>query len=110
MIYSFNEFSPSVDDSAFIAPGSAIIGHVITGSESSIWFNSVIRGDINSVTIGKQTNIQDGCLLHVTHQHSIVVDDRVKVGHGAILHGCSIGSECLIAMGAVVLDGAFIGS
>lgn len=108
-VLSFNGAAPSIDASAFIAPGANIIGRVSIGSESSVWFQCVLRGDINSITIGSQTNIQDGCLLHVTHKQALVIKDRVTAGHGAILHGCEIGDDCLIAMGAIVLDGAVIG-
>jgi carbonic anhydrase/acetyltransferase-like protein (isoleucine patch superfamily) len=108
-LFAFDGASPSIDQSAFVAPGAIVIGRVSIGRESSVWFQCVVRGDINAVTIGNQTNIQDGCLLHVTHRHALVVRDRVTVGHGAILHGCDIGSDSLIAMGAIVLDGAVIG-
>jgi gamma-carbonic anhydrase len=108
-LLSFDGAHPSIDDSCFIAPGATIIGRVSIGSQSSIWFQCVIRGDINGVTIGSQTNIQDGCLLHVTQRHALFIRDRVTVGHGAIVHGCDIGNDCLIAMGAIVLDGATVG-
>jgi gamma-carbonic anhydrase len=109
-VLSFDGAAPSVDASAFVAPGSTLIGRVSIGRESSIWFQCVIRADINSITIGNQTNIQDGCLLHVTHRQPLIVKDRVSVGHGAILHGCEIEDDCLIAMGATVLDGAVVGA
>jgi carbonic anhydrase/acetyltransferase-like protein (isoleucine patch superfamily) len=108
-LLTFDGASPSIDQTAFIAPTSVIIGRVAIGTESSIWFQCVVRGDINSITIGNQTNIQDGCLLHVTHRHPLIIRDRVTAGHGAILHGCEIGNDCLIAMGAIVLDGAVVG-
>ncbi|HEY9713002.1 MAG TPA: gamma carbonic anhydrase family protein, partial [Chroococcales cyanobacterium] len=82
--------------------------HIKEGA--SIWFNCVLRGDINRIDIGSNTNIQDGCLLHVTHKHPLFVGERVTVGHGAILHGCRIEADCLISMGAVVLDGAVVGA
>lgn len=108
-LFSFDGAAPSVDQTAFVAPGVTLVGRVSLGRESSIWFNCVVRGDINSITIGNQTNIQDASLLHVTHKHPLVIRDRVTVGHGAILHGCEVQSDCLIAMGAIVLDGAVIG-
>lgn len=108
-LFSFDGAAPSIDKTAFVAPNTTVVGRVSIGPESSIWFQSVLRGDINSITIGSQTNIQDGCLLHVTHRNALVVRDRVTVGHGAILHGCEIQSDCLIAMGAIVLDGAVVG-
>lgn len=107
--FSFDGASPSVDASAFIAPNATLIGRVTVGKDASIWFNCVVRGDINSIVIGNQTNIQDATLMHVTHRNSLIVRDRVTVGHGVILHGCEIGNDCLIAMGAIVLDGAVIG-
>lgn len=108
-LFSYDGAAPSVDQSAFIAPNATVVGRVSIGAESSIWFQCVLRGDINSIAIGSQTNIQDACLLHVTHRHPLVVKDRVTVGHGAILHGCEIKSDCLIAMGAIILDGAVVG-
>jgi carbonic anhydrase/acetyltransferase-like protein (isoleucine patch superfamily) len=108
-LFSYDGAAPSVDRTAFVAPGATLVGRVLVGPEASVWFNCVVRGDINSITIGNQTNIQDACLLHVTHKHPLVIRDRVTVGHGAILHGCEIQSDCLIAMGAIVLDGAVIG-
>jgi carbonic anhydrase/acetyltransferase-like protein (isoleucine patch superfamily) len=108
-LFSFDGASPSVDQKAFVAPNATVVGRVSIGPDSSVWFQCVARGDINSVTIGKQTNIQDACLLHVTHKNPLVIGDRVTVGHGAILHGCEIQSDCLVAMGAIVLDGAVVG-
>jgi carbonic anhydrase/acetyltransferase-like protein (isoleucine patch superfamily) len=108
-LFSFDGAAPSVDRTAFVAPGATLVGRVSVGREASVWFQCVVRGDINSITIGNQTNIQDACLLHVTHKHPLIIRDRVTVGHGAILHGCEVQSDCLIAMGAIVLDGAVIG-
>lgn len=105
----FENYKPSLHDSVFIAPTAVVIGRVEIGEGSSIWFNCVVRGDINRISIGSNTNIQDGSLLHVTHRHPLVVKERVTVGHGAILHGCTVESDCLISMGAVILDGALIG-
>lgn len=99
--------SPLIDESVFIADGAVIIGDVIIGKDSNIWFNSVIRGDVNYIKIGERTNIQDGCILHVTTvKYPLIIGDDVTVGHGAILHGAVIHSKCLIGMGAIVLDGA----
>jgi carbonic anhydrase/acetyltransferase-like protein (isoleucine patch superfamily) len=108
-LFSFDGAAPSVDRTAFVAPGAVLVGRVSVGREASVWFQCVVRGDINSITIGNQTNIQDACLLHVTHKHALIIHDRVTVGHGAILHGCEVQSDCLIAMGAIVLDGAIVG-
>lgn len=101
---------PAVPDSVFVAPTAVVIGSVRLGEQCSIWYNSVVRGDINEIRIGARTNVQDGCLLHVTHRHPLNLHDCITVGHGAILHGCTIESDCLIAMGAIVLDGAVVES
>jgi len=111
MIHSYGNNAPKIHPSVFIAPGVHIIGEVTIGKDSSIWFNSVIRGDINSVTIGERTNIQDGCILHVTHETgSLKIGDDVTIGHGAILHGCELSDSCLVGMGAIILDNAKINS
>jgi carbonic anhydrase/acetyltransferase-like protein (isoleucine patch superfamily) len=108
-VFSFQKSSPEIDTTCFIAPTAAVIGQAKIGSNSSIWFQTVIRADINSISIGKNSNIQDGCILHVTHEHPVVVEDNVTVGHGVILHGCHVQSNCLIGMGSTILDGAVIG-
>jgi len=108
-IFPLPDKPPQIDPSAWIAPTACIIGQVTLGADCSIWFNCVLRADINQIIIGTATNIQDGCLMHVTKDLSLSVGDRVTVGHGAILHGCKIDSDCLIGMGAIVLDGAQIG-
>lgn len=110
MLYSYGNMVPDVHESAFIAPTAVLVGQVTVGESASIWFNCVLRADINFINIGSDTNIQDGCLLHVTNQHPLIIEDRVTAGHGAIIHGCHIESDCLIAMGAVVLDGVIVGS
>jgi carbonic anhydrase/acetyltransferase-like protein (isoleucine patch superfamily) len=109
-LYKYAGFSPAVHESAFIAPTACLIGNVTVEEDASIWFHTVVRGDINAIRIGRSTNIQDGCLMHVTHHLGLSVGDRVTVGHGAVLHGCNIESDCLIAMGAIILDGARIGA
>ena len=96
--------------SVFIADSALVIGDVKIAEESSIWFGSVVRGDQEKITIGKQTNIQDHCTLHCSAGHPLVIKDRVTVGHGAIVHGCTIEDEVLVGMGAIILDGAHIGS
>ena len=110
MIHPFKEISPKIDDSAFVVESAQIIGDVVIGEESSVWFNAVIRGDVNHIRIGNYTNIQDGCVLHVARKtHPLIVGDEVTVGHNVTLHACTIGSRCLIGMGAVVMDGVEIG-
>ncbi len=110
MIASFEGKTPQIPESAYLAPGSTVIGDVRLGERVSLWFQSVVRADINYIEIGAETNIQDGCLLHVTQVHPLIVGDRVTVGHGVILHGCNIGDDCLIAMGSIILDGAVVES
>lgn len=109
MLIPYKEHHPKIEASVFIAPTATVIGRVELAAHVSIWFNTVIRADINSISIGPETNIQDGCLLHVTNVHPVVIGSRITVGHGAILHGCRIEDECLISMGAIILDGAVIG-
>ena len=86
-----------------------IIGDVVIGKESSVWFNAVIRGDINYIRIGERTNIQDGCVLHVRHkEYPLILGSNITVGHAAVLHACTIEDTCLVGMGAIVLDNARI--
>jgi carbonic anhydrase/acetyltransferase-like protein (isoleucine patch superfamily) len=102
---------PKIHASVFIAEGARIIGDVEIGSESSVWFNAVVRGDVHFIRIGEQTNIQDNCVLHVTHgKYPLQIGSRVTVGHNVVLHGCTIGDFCLIGMGAIVLDNARVNS
>lgn len=110
MIHPFKEKKPQIDASALIMESAQIIGDVVIGEESSVWFNAVIRGDVNHIRIGKYTNIQDGCVLHVARRTlPLLIGDEVTVGHNVILHACTIGPQCLIGMGAIVMDGADIG-
>lgn len=101
---------PVINESAFIAPGAVVVGDVTIGAESSVWYNSVVRGDMAPVSIGEQTNIQDLALLHVDVDLPCTVGSRVGVGHRAILHGCTVEDDCLIGMGAVILNGARVGA
>ncbi|MCK6255919.1 gamma carbonic anhydrase family protein [Fictibacillus sp. WQ 8-8] len=109
MNYTFNGKEPQIDESAFIAPGVHIIGDVKIGKESSIWFNSVLRGDEGPITIGDRCNVQDNCTLHLYEQYPLVLEDEVSIGHNVILHGCTVRKGALIGMGATILDGAEIG-
>lgn len=109
-IIPFEGVAPRIDPSVFIAPGARIIGDVEIGETSSVWFNVVIRGDVNFIRIGRRTNIQDLTMCHVTHRkYSLVIGDDVTVGHSAVLHGATIGDRVLIGMGAKVLDRSTIG-
>lgn len=118
MIMDFQGHSPKIAKNVFVAPSADIIGEVSIGSGSSIWFGTVLRGDVNAITIGKNTSIQDQSVVHVTHYtyddrsdgYATSIGDNVTVGHRVTLHGCTIEDACLIGMGAVILDGAVIGS
>ena len=106
---------PRLGEGVYIDPAAQVIGEVELGDHVSVWPQAVIRGDIHRIHIGARTNIQDGSVLHVTHDssyapggHPLVVGERVTVGHRAILHGCEVGDECLIGMGAIVMDGAVL--
>ena len=100
---------PSIDPSAFVAPGAVVVGDVRLGPHASVWYNAVLRGDINYVSVGEYTNIQDGCIMHVENDRPCVVAANVTVGHGVIMHACTIEEGCLIGMGAIILSGAVIG-
>jgi len=107
--FKFNGKSPEVGENVFTAPGSIIVGDVNIGANSSVWYNTVIRGDVNYIRIGKNTNVQDLSMLHVTNQtHPLVIGENVTIGHSVTLHGCTVEDLCLIGMGAVILDGAKI--
>ncbi len=109
MILSFKDYHPKIDPSVYIAPSADIVGDVVIGRDASIWFHVVVRGDVNYIRIGERTNVQDGSLLHVTRKtHPLILEDGVTVGHGVILHGCTINSNTLIGIGSVILDGAEI--
>jgi carbonic anhydrase/acetyltransferase-like protein (isoleucine patch superfamily) len=101
---------PTIHPSAFVAGGSWVIGDVVVEADASIWFNAVLRGDINSIRVGTRSNIQDGVVVHVTKELDVVVGDDVTVGHKAMLHGCRVERGALIGMNAVVLDRAKVGA
>ncbi|MGE0616070.1 MAG: gamma carbonic anhydrase family protein [Bacteriovoracia bacterium] len=110
MIIPHHDKWPRIHETAFVAPSADIIGEVEIGENSSIWFQCVVRGDVNSIRIGARTNIQDSSTIHVTRQVSAtVIGDDVTVGHRALLHGCRIGHRVLIGMGAIVMDDVEIG-
>ena len=101
---------PKLHESVFVAEGAQVIGDVTVGRDSSLWFNTVVRGDVNFITIGERTNVQDNSVIHVTHEKfPTVIASSVTVGHAAIIHGCKIEDFCLIGMGAILLDGCKIG-
>jgi carbonic anhydrase/acetyltransferase-like protein (isoleucine patch superfamily) len=110
MIRTFQGIKPTIAASAFIEETAVVIGDVVIGEESSVWFHAVVRGDVHSIRIGRRTNIQDLSVLHVTHDtHPTVLGDDVTVGHHVVLHGCTIKNRVLIGMGALIMDGAVIG-
>ncbi len=109
LILPYGGHSPEIADDVYIAPGAAVIGEVVIGEGSSIWFNSVVRGDFNEVRIGRRSNIQDGVVIHVASYGSgSYIGDDVTVGHNAVIHACTIGSRCLIGMNSTILDGAVV--
>ena len=110
MIISYNGHSPVIPESVFLAPSVNVIGDVILGEETSLWFGTVVRGDIHYIRIGRCTNVQDNCTIHVTEQlYPTIVGEEVTVGHNAVLHGCVVQDRCLIGMGAVVMDDVEVG-
>ena len=100
---------PKLHESVFIADGAKVLGDVVMGEDSSVWYNAVIRADNARVTIGKQTNIQDGAIIHVDPDSPVKIGDGVVVGHGAIIHACTVGDHSLVGMGAIILNDAVIG-
>lgn len=112
MIFMIKEFEgrlPELHEKTYIAEGGIIVGDVKMGEYSSIWHNTVVRGDVNYIRIGKYTNIQDNSTVHVSDSHPVIIGDYVTVGHGAIVHGCEIEDHCLIGMGSIIMDGAKVG-
>ncbi|MEY3268964.1 MAG: hypothetical protein RL480_1724 [Pseudomonadota bacterium] len=114
-LYRFGAASPTIATSAFIAPGARIIGDVTIGADSSIWYNCVLRGDVEAISIGARTNIQDGSVVHVSGgaagaRHSTLIGDDVLIGHLAMVHGCTIENRGFVGLGAIVMDGCVIES
>jgi len=102
---------PRVHPTAFIDDSAQVIGDVDIGEESGVWMSVVIRGDVNSIRVGRRTNIQDGTVVHaMTGTHPTMIGDNVTIGHGAIVHGCMVEDQCLIGMGAILLNGVVVGS
>ena len=111
MLRIFRNHAPKVAPSAYVDDSAQVIGDVVIGEESSVWMNAVVRGDVNHIRIGNRTNIQDGTVVHVMRDppHPTVVGDDVTVGHGVVLHGCTVANRCLIGMGAILLNGSSVG-
>jgi carbonic anhydrase/acetyltransferase-like protein (isoleucine patch superfamily) len=114
-ISAYNGLTPQLAHGAWVHPRATVIGEVVLGGNSSVWPGAVIRGDVNSIRIGADTNIQDNSVLHVSHKTAtdpvggpLVIGDRVTVGHSVILHACTIEDECLIGMGSIILDKAVV--
>lgn len=109
MIKAYSGIFPTIHPSSFIAESANVIGNVTIGKESSVWFQTVIRGDVNFIRIGDRTNIQDGCVLHVTSGvWPLIIGDDVTAGHRVVLHGCTVKSCVLVGIGSIVLDGAVV--
>lgn len=103
--------SPKLGENCFVAPNATIVGDVVMGNECSVWFNAVVRGDVNSIRIGNKVNIQDGAVLHCTYQKTkVTLGNNVSIGHNAIVHGCTVHDNVLIGMGAIIMDNCEIGS
>jgi carbonic anhydrase/acetyltransferase-like protein (isoleucine patch superfamily) len=109
-LIAYHGRTPQLGRDVFVAEGARLVGDVTVGDGSSIWFNCVLRGDINRVEIGHHTNIQDGSICHVADDHACRVGNYVTVGHGVVLHGCAVDDEVLVGMGAVVMNGVRIGT
>jgi len=106
----FKDIEPTIHPTAFVTADALVIGDVHIGEDSSVWFSTVVRGDVNFIRIGARTNIQDGTIIHVTSKiHPTILEDEITVGHRAVLHGCHIESRCLIGIGAIVMDGVRVG-
>ena len=110
MIKSFQNLHPKIHESAYITDDAIVIGDVEIGAESSVWFGSILRGDVNHIRIGERTNVQDGTIIHVSSKtHPTVLEDEVTLGHRVTLHGCHIETGCLIGIGSIILDGVRVG-
>ena len=108
-IYQLGEHSPQIDDSAYVAESANLIGKVVLGAQTSIWFGATLRGDNETLTIGAQSNLQEGCVVHSDNGYPLTIGTGVTVGHQAMLHGCTIGDGSLVGIQAVILNGAKIG-
>ena len=111
LIKAVNGKSPSIPEDCYVAENATIVGDVTLGTNCSVWFNAVIRGDVNSIFIGNKVNIQDGAVVHCTYlKHPTIIGNNVSIGHNAIVHGCTIKDNVLIGMGAIVMDNCVIES
>ena len=108
-LYIFENYNPEIKETSFIAPDASLIGRVKIGEKSSVWFKTVLRGDMENITIGDETNIQDLSMGHADPGFPLVLGNRVTIGHNCVLHGCKIEDDCLIGMGAIIMNGVKIG-
>jgi len=110
LIKAVRGIAPKFGENCFLADNATVVGEVVMGDNCTVWFNAVVRGDVHSITIGDNTNIQDGAVIHCTYQKAkTVIGNNVSVAHNAIVHGCTIGDNVLVGMGAIVMDNAVIG-
>ncbi len=109
MIVRLQDWTPQVDATCYVAPNATVIGHVILDRGASIWFNAVVRGDMAPITIGEETNVQDLSMVHVDYGTPTVIGSRVVVGHRAVIHGATVGDDCIIGMGAILLNRSRVG-
>lgn len=111
IILPYNGILPTIHETAWIAPGAVVIGDVVIGAETNVWFGCVIRGDVNTIRIGARTNIQDGTVIHVTRKTGpTVIGSNITIGHRALMHACTVHDDSFIGMGATLLDGAVVES
>ena len=108
-LYTYDNYTPEIKETSFIAPNASLIGRVKIGENSSVWFNTVLRGDMENISIGDESNIQDLSMGHADPGFPLVVGNRVTVGHNCVVHGCRIEDDCLIGMGAIIMNGVIIG-
>lgn len=109
LIKTINGKTPALGKNCFLAENCTVVGEVVMGDDCSVWFNAVVRGDVNSISLGNKVNIQDGAVIHCTYQKAkTVIGNNVSIGHNAIVHGCTLEDNVLIGMGAIVMDGAVI--
>lgn len=109
MLYSFKGKTPKLGKGVYLAPGAHVVGQVTLGDEVSVWFNTVIRADVDTITVGEGTNIQDGTVVHCDAGFPTQIGKNVTIGHSCVIHGCEIGDDCLIGMGSAILNGAKLG-
>ncbi|MEO6000066.1 MAG: gamma carbonic anhydrase family protein [Chitinophagaceae bacterium] len=111
LILPVKDVFPEFGENCFLAPNATIVGDVVMGDQCSIWFNAVVRGDVNSIRIGNKVNVQDGVVIHATYQRTkVTIGDNVSIGHNAVIHGCTLHDNVLIGMGAIIMDNAEVGS